>query len=131
MSILGGIFMAKSTKELQARNEVPEERTWKLEDIFATDDLWEEELENLRKDIPEIVSFKGKVAKSADTLYDVLKLQDNLSERLGKLYTYAHMRYDQDTTKSYYQALNAKAENVLTLASSSMSRSEERRVGKE
>ncbi|MBU5468518.1 oligoendopeptidase F [Virgibacillus sp. MSJ-26] len=113
--------MAKSTKELQTRNEVPEERTWKLEDIFATDDLWEEELESLRKDIPEILSFKGKVAESADTLYDVLKLQDNLSERLGKLYTYAHMRYDEDTTNSFYQALNAKAENVLTLASSSMS----------
>lgn len=113
--------MAKSTKELQTRNEVPEERTWKLEDIFATDDLWEEELENLRKNIPEILSFKGKVAESADTLYDVLKLQDNLSERLGKLYTYAHMRYDEDTTNSFYQALNAKAENVLTLASSSMS----------
>src|SRR5690625_4115122 len=121
MSILGGIFMAKSTKELQARSEVPEDRTWKLEDIFATDDLWEEELSRLKEDIPKITSFKGKLAESADTLYQVLKLQDDLSERLGKLYTYAHMRYDQDTTNSFYQALNAKAENVLTLATSSMS----------
>jgi len=121
MSILGGIFMAKSTKELQARREVPEDRTWKLEDIFATDDSWEEELSKLKKDIPEITSFKGKLAESAETLYQVLKLQDDLSERLGKLYTYAHMRYDQDTTNSFYQALNAKAENVLTLATSSMS----------
>jgi len=113
--------MAKSTKELQARSEVPEDRTWKLEDIFATDDLWEEELSRLKEDIPKITSFKGKLAESADTLYQVLKLQDDLSERLGKLYTYAHMRYDQDTTNSFYQALNAKAENVLTLATSSMS----------
>src|SRR5699024_4544652 len=103
MSILGGIFMAKSTKELQARREVPEDRTWKLEDIFATDDSWEEELSKLKKDIPEITSFKGKLAESAETLYQVLKLQDDLSERLGKLYTYAHMRYDQDTTNSFYQ----------------------------
>ena len=113
--------MAKSTKELQARSEVPEDRTWKLEDIFATDDLWEEELSRLKEDVPKITSFKGKLAESADTLYQVLKLQDDLSERLGKLYTYAHMRYDQDTTNSFYQALNAKAENVLTLATSSMS----------
>src|SRR5699024_10637320 len=44
-----------------------------------------------------------------------------ISVRLGKLYTYAHMRYDQDTTNSTYQAMNQKAESVLTAASSNMS----------
>ncbi|WP_096270279.1 oligoendopeptidase F [Paucisalibacillus globulus] len=113
--------MAKATKELQGRSEVPVERTWRLEDIFVSDESWEEELNSLKDDIPEINEYQGKVAESADTLFNVLKLQDQLSERLGKLYTYAHMRYDQDTTNSFYQALNAKAENVLTLAQSSMS----------
>lgn len=113
--------MAKATKELQARSEVPVERTWRLEDIFATDEVWEEELNSLKNEIPKISEYKGKVAESADTLFNVLNLQDELSERLGKLFTYAHMRYDQDTTNSFYQALNAKAENVLTFAQSSMS----------
>src|SRR5690606_38334516 len=75
----------------------------------------------LKNDIPNVSEYQGRVSESADTLYNVLKLQDELSERLGKLYTYAHMRYDQDTTNSFYQALNAKAETVLTLAQSSMS----------
>ncbi|WP_026905748.1 oligoendopeptidase F [Paucisalibacillus globulus] len=113
--------MAKATKELQSRSEVPVERTWRLEDIFASDDVWEKELNNLKDEIPSITEYQGKVAESADTLFNVLRLQDQLSERLGKLYTYAHMRYDQDTTNSFYQALNAKAESVLTLAQSSMS----------
>ncbi|WP_164669459.1 oligoendopeptidase F [Virgibacillus doumboii] len=113
--------MAKATKELPKRSEIPEELTWKLEDIFATDEKWEEELASLKNDIPSIEKFQGKIADSAQNLYDVLKLQDELSERLGKLFTYAHMRYDQDTTNSNYQAMNSKAENVLTIASSSMS----------
>lgn len=108
-------------KELPKRSDIPEERTWKLEDIFETDDIWEEELEQLKKDIPEMTAFNGKLNESADMLYNALKLQDELSERLGKLYTYARMRYDQDTTNSFYQALNSKAETLLTLASSSMS----------
>src|SRR5699024_2685652 len=54
-------------------------------------------------------------------LYDLFQFQDKISERLGKLYTYAHMRYDQDTTNSTYQAMNQKAESVLTAASSNMS----------
>src|SRR5690625_693887 len=114
-------IVEKATKELPKRSEIPEERTWKLEDIFETDDLWEEELEQLKKDIPDITEYKGKLHESSETLYNVLKLQDDISERLGKLYTYAHMRYDHDTTNSFYQALNSTAENVLTLASASMS----------
>src|SRR5690625_6136716 len=31
------------------------------------------------------------------------------------------MRYDQDTTNAFYQAMNQKAESILTLASSNMS----------
>ncbi|WP_042224647.1 oligoendopeptidase F [Oceanobacillus manasiensis] len=113
--------MAKSTKELPKRNEVPVNLTWKLEDIFETDQAWDEELAKLQKDIPQIAEYQGKLSDSADSLYNMLQLQDKLSQRLGKLYTYAHMRYDEDTTNSWYQGLNAKAENVLTQASSEMS----------
>ncbi|UJL47630.1 oligoendopeptidase F [Virgibacillus sp. NKC19-16] len=113
--------MAKTSKELPKRSELPEESTWDLEAIFATDEKWEEELKKLKADIPEIEKYQGKLSESAQNLYGLFQLQDELSMRLGKLFTYAHMRYDQDTTNSFYQALNAKAENVLTLASSSMS----------
>ncbi|WP_375540673.1 oligoendopeptidase F [Virgibacillus saliphilus] len=113
--------MAKTSKELPKRSELPKEMTWDLEAIFATDEEWEEELMKLKADIPEIESYQGKLSESAQNLYDLFQLQDKLSMRLGKLFTYAHMRYDQDTTNSFYQALNTKAENLLTIASSSMS----------
>lgn len=119
--IEGGFYMSKATKELQKRSEVPVESTWKLEDIFTTDEAWQEELKQLQNDIPEIEKYQGKLSESADTLYNLLKLQDELSGRLGRLYTYAHMRYDEDTTNAFYQGLNAQAEMVLTTASSAMS----------
>lgn len=112
--------MAETTKTLQKRSEVPAERTWRLEDIFATDEAWEKELKQLQNDLPKMKEMQGELT-TAENVYKVLQLQDELSERLGKLYTYAHMRYDQDTTDSFYQAMNAKADNVLTLASSLMS----------
>ncbi|MFC2949916.1 oligoendopeptidase F [Virgibacillus sediminis] len=113
--------MTVAAKELPKRSEVPHDRTWRLEDIFTTDEDWQAEFKSLQNDIPQIEEYQGKLGESAQTLYDVLKLQDRLSERLGKLFTYAHMRYDQDTTNSFYQGLNAQAENVLTKASSAMS----------
>lgn len=113
--------MAKEAKTLKTRDEVPEELTWRLEDIFATDDLWEKEYKALEADISKIEAYQGRLGESAQVLYEVFSLQDELSERLGKLYTYAHMRYDQDTTNSFYQAMNARAENLLTMVSTAMS----------
>jgi oligoendopeptidase F len=117
----GNFYMSNTKKGLPKRNELPEDQTWRLEDIFETDEVWEKELKNLQEDIKQFEKYQGKLSESADTLYDLLHLQDELSERLGKLYTYAHMRYDQDTTNSFYQGLNAQAETLLTVASSEMS----------
>src|SRR5699024_8672872 len=103
------------------RSEVPKELTWNLESIFRTDEEWEEELEALKQEIPKIKTFQHTLGDSANQLYSLFAYQDQLSERLGKLFTYAHMRYDEDTTNDFYQAVNQKAENLLTLFSSHMS----------
>ncbi|WP_102347327.1 oligoendopeptidase F [Bacillus sp. Marseille-P3661] len=108
-------------KSLPKRSEIEVENTWRLEDIFQTDQDWEQEFKEIKSLIPSIEEFKGKLAESAETLYKALETQYGLSERLGKLYTYAHMRYDQDTTNSFYQGLNDRAENLLTQASSAFS----------
>ncbi|WP_066187108.1 MULTISPECIES: oligoendopeptidase F [Gracilibacillus] len=113
--------MAKAQKALPAREEIPEKYTWRLEDIFATDEEWEKEWKAVQQLLPKFADFQSKLQESAENLYQLLKLQDEVSERLSKLYTYAHMRYDQDTTNSFYQALNGKAENLITQASSTMS----------
>ncbi|SDJ86914.1 oligoendopeptidase F [Sediminibacillus albus] len=113
--------MAQTDKQLKSREEVPLDKTWRLEDIFVIDEEWEKEFEAVKKQLPAFKEFQGKINESADNLYKVLKFQDEISERIGKLYTYARMRYDQDTTNSLYQAINAKADNILTQASSAMS----------
>lgn len=109
------------TKEIPKRNEVPVELTWDLTTIFKTDDEWEKEYEALRGEIPKIKQYQGKLSDSADILYELFRLQDTISERLGKLYAYSHMKYDEDTTNSFYQGLDQKAKMLLTIASSEMS----------
>ncbi len=108
-------------QRLQTREEVAVENTWRLEDIFSSDEAWEKELNNLKSAITKFQEYQGTLADKASNLYDLLVLQDTISERIGKLYTYAHMRYDQDTTNSFYQAVNAKAESLITQAASQMS----------
>ncbi|WP_153124948.1 oligoendopeptidase F [Peribacillus tepidiphilus] len=108
-------------KTLPARNEIAIEDTWRLEDIFATDEDWEKEFSLVKEEIKKAQSFKGTLGESADQLYAALQFQDSLTERLGKLYAYAHMRYDQDTTNSFYQGMDDRIKTVYTQASSELS----------
>ncbi|MYL50143.1 oligoendopeptidase F [Halobacillus litoralis] len=110
-----------SAKELPKREEIPVEKTWDLEAMFATDEEWYKELEEAKELLPELEKYQGKLGESAEQLYELLSFQDKISHKIGLLYTYAHMRNDQDTTNAHYQEMNAKAENLYTKIASVMS----------
>ncbi|WP_445614302.1 oligoendopeptidase F [Geobacillus sp. YF-1] len=110
----------KAKKSLPSRSEIPIEETWRLEDIFPTDEAWEQEFRQVKAMIPKLGEYKGRLGESPELLYEALQYQDEVSMRLGKLYTYAHMRYDQDTTNSFYQGLDARAKSLYSEASSAM-----------
>ncbi|MEK5184146.1 oligoendopeptidase F [Solibacillus sp. FSL R5-0691] len=108
-------------KQILTREEVPEQLTWDLTTIFESDEAWEAELkevEQLSKKAPE---YKGKVAESAESLYNTLQFSDALYERLSKLYVYSHLKHDQDTTNSKYQDLDGRIRSVLTNAGAAWS----------
>ncbi|WP_408010726.1 oligoendopeptidase F [Pseudalkalibacillus sp. A8] len=111
----------QAVMSLPKRDEIPVEDTWDLEDIFETDDVWEQEFKQVKELIPQIDQYQGKLGESSATLYEALQLQDEITKRLGKLYTYAHMRNDQDTTNSFYQGLNDRIGTLATETSSHLS----------
>ncbi|MGY4689537.1 oligoendopeptidase F [Salibacterium sp. K-3] len=102
----------QETKQLPKREEVPKEWTWDLEDIFSSDEEWEQEFEAVKEFIPAMESFKGTLGESAEQLYGCLKTEDELGARFGRLFSYAHMRADQDTGNSYYQGLEDRASSL-------------------
>src|SRR5207302_1642848 len=51
-------------------------------------------------------AFEGQLGASAQRLASGLELHDELGVTLGKLFSYAHMKRDEDTTKSATQALH-------------------------
>src|SRR5699024_7663039 len=118
---IGGCMMAETTKPMPERKDIPEEYTWKLEDIIEKDEMWEKEFTALTEDIPKITEYQGTLASSAEKIYEVFQLQDTFSERLSKLYTYARMRHDQDTANSKYQTMQGKDRKSTRLNSSHVS----------
>lgn len=106
--------------ELITRQEVPLEKTWRLEDIFATDEAWDAEFIAVSDLVKDVDKFSGRLHESAENVLQALQARDEVYERAMKLYTYAHMRYDQDTTNSFYQGMNGRIQSLAATLSAKL-----------
>ncbi|MCI8513522.1 MAG: oligoendopeptidase F [Lachnospiraceae bacterium] len=82
---------------LKKREEVAEEQTWSLEDLFVSEEAWEAEYERLNNRLSAYGELKGKLGESAEKLLTCLKLDEETSEALDRLYSYASCKQDEDT----------------------------------
>ena len=89
-------------KELLLRDQVPEELTWDLTSIFASDEEWEKEFKAIEALEQEAKTYKGKATESAESLYKTLQFGDRMYERFSKLYVYSHLKHDQAYEHHYY-----------------------------
>lgn len=89
------------------------EDTWCLEDMFESDDFWEEEFGRLQRMIFQYEDFEGTLGESADRLLEYLKFNDETNLLMERLYVYANMRYHQDMANSMYQEFAARVQKLM------------------
>ena len=92
------------TKVLKTREEINEEFKWKLNKIYANDEIWENEFEELKKESPKLSEFNGKLNDKEEIL-KYLEFNEKISRKGESLYVYAHMKCDEDTTNQKYQGM--------------------------
>lgn len=90
------------------RNEIEEKYTWDLSTIFLTDEAFEAELAQVSEEVKKAAILAGHLLDSADSLLTTTEIQLDLMRRIEKLYSYAHMKNDQDTRVAKYQEYQAK-----------------------
>ena len=103
---------------LPTRDQVPEEFTWNLKDMFESDEAWLREYEALKAFPEKIAAYRGRLGESAETLLDFFRFQDEAELRLSMLYGYASCKGDQDTGNAFYQDMRGKAMSVMVAISS-------------
>jgi len=97
----------------KSRNEIDNNYKWDLSKIYLNDSLWEKDYNLLKNDINNITKFKGIITRSSKDLLDYLKTYNDLDRRLEKLYMYAHLNHDADTTDTKYQEMQGKILKLL------------------
>lgn len=104
----------------ESRDQIPAQFKWHLEDILPSSEAWEELFFKCEERLCYFANYQDKL-NDEDTLFDCLEFDSRFSHDLGRLYTYAKMRLDQDAHDNTHQAMTNRARNLLVKYSSACS----------
>ena len=109
------------TKQLPNRSELSEELTWDLTPIFATDEAFDEALEDLTKEIAKASEYQGTLKNGAKAFLEAIDYVLSIHRTTEKIFVYSHLKNDQDTSNATYQGLYAKASTIAAKAGEAIS----------
>ncbi|MEQ8674098.1 MAG: oligoendopeptidase F [Aggregatilineales bacterium] len=95
------------------RSEVDKSYKWNAESVFADKPEWEAAVETVKSKLPEIKSYKGRLAESATVLADYLDLLDSVQRLMMKAFFYAMMNASCDATDTEASAMSDVARGVF------------------
>ena len=105
---------AQALGQTRERAEVSAKYKWKLEDLYASDEAWNKAKQELAAQFDEVTGYQGKLASSASELLACLEFNSRVSKEFGRLYSYAHMKSDEDTRNSNYLAMEQEMQQLST-----------------
>ena len=95
-------------KKIRTREEIPQEDKWATEDLFPSDEAWEEALAAMADYQAKLVSSAGCLGESGKTLYEHLSVMEEADEKISLLANYCMRKSDEDTRNATYQAMSGK-----------------------
>ena len=105
--------------QLPERHEIPSELKWKLEDIYSSNELWEQDLAKARDSKGRILALQGTIT-SGEALLKALQVRDEISQLMDGLFVYARMRKDENNADPLYQGYADQAQSVAVGLRSAM-----------
>ena len=98
MSIVHTSMPAEMTKE---RTAIAPQYHWNVEALYPSWEAWQEDLDKWGREEssphwPELNPFRKSWSQSPENLKKLIELCCEIDRNLSKLYTYAHLRHDED-----------------------------------
>ncbi len=91
------------------RSSYSDKLKWNVRDLYATEDDYERDYEEVEKRLGEYAKFCGHILDDANSLYGLLTLDDEISRKIERIYIYSFIQNDEDTRKTKYQTLYERA----------------------
>ena len=100
------------SKVLKKREEIAEQDKWSINEIYSNDEVWEKEYKELQEEAPKLKEFEGNLG-DGETLVRYFEVNEKVSRKAEKIYVYAHLRCDEDTSNTKYQAMMNKIDAYM------------------
>lgn len=97
---------------MRQRSETEIKDTWKLEDMVPSAEAWEQLYKEAAEEMKGYEAYQGKLAASADMLYEALAFEDRYSLKTEILYVYSRMKLDEDTRDQISQERFSRAQSL-------------------
>lgn len=99
---------------LPNRQDVPEELKWDLSRIFKSDKDWETALKKAKQDVTKLADIKSSFTQSGKNLYTGLQKILEVKQYVERIYVYASMSSDVDTSDSHYLGYVSQAQGLAS-----------------
>lgn len=113
--------MSKKNISIPKRDELSDKFKWKLEDIYAQNDLWEKDFAEVKNLALKLSQYKDKLSISSNNLLHCLDANAAMNRLFEKVYVYAHMRSHEDSANGFYQSYSDRSESLSVEVSSANS----------
>ncbi|MBI4389698.1 MAG: oligoendopeptidase F [Nitrospinae bacterium] len=98
--------------ELTTREKVSGECTWDLSGLYSSVAAWQADFDSLESEASGYAGYQGALGSSPAALKACLEFDLGISRKLDALYTYAHLRNDEDKTDAANQESFEKASGL-------------------
>ncbi len=96
------------------RKDVSKDYCWDLSPMFDNTDAWDTLFQSLEQKLPEYEKFKGTLAQSPESLLACIEFDHEVGRDIERLYTYAHLKNDEDKTNSDNEGMFQRAVNLYS-----------------
>ncbi|MDD6677773.1 MAG: oligoendopeptidase F [Firmicutes bacterium] len=96
------------TKKIRQRSEIPARYQWAIEDLYPTDEAWEQELSAVSAEGTALKAYEGTLGNSGESLFRFLEQSEKLGVRTRRLGNYCMRKADEDTRVAKYQAMSGR-----------------------
>jgi oligoendopeptidase F len=108
-------------KLIPERNEIADEHKWDLTPLFETNEEWEGSFAAIEAELSTYDTYRGRLNESVALFKEAVEFHLSFTRKLEGVYTYAHLKSDEDKSNQYYLGLHQKALNLYTRASEAAS----------
>lgn len=99
-------------EEIRKRSEQKIEDTWALEEIYSSDEAWQQAVEELERRMEVFGRHQGHLSEGGGRLMELMNDYCQMNQQFGKIYVYANMRFHEDMGNAKYQGLSGQSESL-------------------